>query len=388
MRTICVFTGSRSEYGILKGLIQKLNDDFSFRLKLLVSGSHLSPEFGLTYHEIERDGFKIDEKVITLISADTSIAICKSIGLGLIGYSEALERIDPDILLILGDRFEALAVAIAALSAKIPIAHIHGGESTIGAVDDAFRHAITKMSYIHLASTEVYRQRVIQLGEDPQRVYNVGALGVENCKKLELLNLRAIEKQINFQFGSKNALITFHPETLGEISSESQFRNLLAAIDHFNDIQCIFTKTNPDSEGRIINRLIDDYCKANPKRSTSITSMGQLLYLSALSNVDVVIGNSSSGIIEAPSLKTPTVNIGIRQQGRVKAESILDCESDKKSIMLAIENGIKLSKEANESIYANPYDFDGTSNSIIKILKTFRIGGNIQKKFFDIPFER
>ena len=387
MRTICVFTGSRSEYGLLKGLIQKIAKDANFDLKLVVSGSHLSPEFGSTYREIEQDGLEIDEKVITLVSADTSTAICKSIGLGLIGYSEALERISPDILLILGDRFEALAVAIAAISANIPIGHIHGGESTVGAVDEAFRHSITKMSYIHFTATETYRKRVIQLGEDPERVFNVGALGVENCKNLRLFDQQYVEKQMGFSLGSKNVLITFHPETLGVNSTEKQFQNLLDAIEQFKDITFIFTKTNPDANGRIINYLIDDYCRQNPNKATSFTSMGQHLYLSTLSIVDVVVGNSSSGIIEAPSLKTPTVNIGERQRGRVKAKSIIDCTNDTESIERSIKKAMQISNKPEKFLFANPYEKHGTSDVILKLLSSFCIDRNIKKAFYDIPFE-
>lgn len=383
MRTICVFTGSRSEYGLLKGLMAKIEKDSSLILKILVSGTHLSPEFGLTYREIEEDGFSIDERVITLVSADTATAICKSIGLGMISYCEALERLKPDILVILGDRFEALAAATAALTSKIPIAHIHGGESTIAAIDEAFRHAITKMSNIHFTSTEIYRHRVIQLGEDPSTVFNVGALGVENCKNLNLLSRVDIEKKIHHRLGRRNALITFHPETLGNNSPQNQFSQLLQALKQYNDLTSIFTKTNSDTEGRIINFMIDEYCRGNSENAIAVTSMGQLLYLSTMAEVDIVIGNSSSGIIEAPSLKTPTVNIGKRQQGRIKAKSVIDCDCEWKAIVSAIKKGLSIGKTCNESVYENPYELDETSAAIIRNLKSYNCQ-NIQKTFFDI----
>ena len=385
MRKIGVFTGSRSEYGLLKGLCKKIQADKRLELNIFASGTHLSPEFGLTYREIENDGFNIDEKIITLLSSDTPIAVCKSIALGLIGYSEALDRVHPDILVILGDRFESLAMAIAALSARIPVAHIHGGESTFGAVDEAFRHAITKMSHLHFTSTEKYRDRVIQLGETPDNVFNVGALGVENCKKLVLLKQSDIEKKLKCKFGKRTALITFHPETLTGESSEIQFHNLLDALDQFNDIYYIFTKANSDSDGRIINFLIDDYCRIHKDNSFSITSMGQQLYLSTLSLVDLVIGNSSSGIIEAPSLKTPTINIGLRQQGREKAESVIDCNSDTDSIVSAINQGLSSSDKSDKSIFNNPYEREGSSDTIIHILKNISLKKITLKAFHDLP---
>ena len=382
-RKICVFTGTRAEYGLLKPLMDEIKKDKDLKLQIIVSGMHLSPEFGLTYKEIEKDGFKIDEKIEMLLSADTPTAINKSIGLGIIGFTDALNRLKPDISVVLGDRFEALAFAIANYIMRIPIAHLYGGEATFGAFDEGIRHSITKFSYLHFTSTEVYRKRVIQLGEHPSRVFNVGALGIDNIKKLKLLTKEELEKKLGKKLKSRNLLITFHPVTLEKGTSEKQFKQLLKALDELDDTLLIFTKANADTEGRKINKMIDEYVNKNKEKAIAFTNMGQLLYLSTMKYVDAVVGNSSSGIIEAPSFKIGTINIGDRQKGRIKADSVIDCKPNYTDIKQAL-NKI-FSKEFKEKLkkVKNPYGDGKSAERIVKILKTADLS-NIKKEFFDM----
>lgn len=385
-RKICVFTGTRAEYGLLMPLMEEIKKDNNLELQIVASGMHLSPEFGLTYKEIEKDGFKIDEKVEMLLSSDTSAGISKSIGLGIIGYSDALERLKPDIVVILGDRFEALAFAIASYVYRIPIAHLYGGETTFGAFDEGFRHSITKLSYLHFTSTEEYRKRVIQMGESPERVFNVGAIGLDNIKKLKLLSKDEFEKTIGKRLKKNNLLITFHPVTLEKNTSENQFNELLKALDELEDTLLIFTKANADTEGRIINKMIDEYVTKNSDKAIAFVSMGQLLYLSTMQYVDAVVGNSSSGIIEAPSFKIGTINIGDRQKGRIKAESIIDSEPTYDSIKKAFEKLYSAEFKQKLKNVENPYGKGIAAPEIKKILKDFDIS-NIKKDFYDLKIE-
>src|SRR5690554_4148256 len=320
---ICIATGTRAEYGLLKPLIEKISSDNYFTLQLLVTGAHLSPEFGLTYKQIEADGYKIDAKVEMLLSSDTPEGITKSMGLGIIGYADALKQLSPDLLIILGDRYEMLSVASTALIFRIPILHIHGGELTEGAYDDAIRHAITKMSALHFTSTEEYRKRVIQLGEHPKTVFNVGAIGLDNFTSLSILSKSELENELNIKFNKYNFIVGFHPETLSNYSIEDQFKSLLQAIDVQTDSFFIFTKANADTDGRIINQLIEKYVSSHPEKAALFASLGTQRYLSLMKLVTAVVGNSSSGILEAPSAPTATINIGDRQQGRIQAKSII-----------------------------------------------------------------
>lgn len=388
MRKICFFTGTRAEYGLLKPLMDEIVKDNSLHLQLIVTGMHLSPEFGLTFKSIETDGFVIDEKVEILVSADTPSGISKSMGLGLIGFAEALTRLKPDITILLGDRFECLSMACACLNARIPIAHIHGGETTVGAVDEAFRHSITKMSHLHFTCTEEYRQRVTQLGEHPDRVFNVGAIGIENIRNLALLSKKDLEKDIMTNFGQGYFLVTFHPVTLEQNTSEKQFSILLSALDQIisesdQDLKVIFTKANADTDGRVINQLVDEYVAAHPDQAITFTSMGQRRYLSAMKYCAAVVGNSSSGIVEAPSFKVPSVNIGDRQKGRVRAESVIDCEPDLESIKKALYKALSPEFICTLQDMKNPYEKTGTSQSIIRVLKTVDLYNIIKKKFYD-----
>lgn len=382
-KKICVITGSRAEYGLLYPLIKKIQQSEEFDLQIIVTGMHLSPEFGLTYKEIEEDGFEISEKVEILLSADTPTSVNKSIGLGLIGITDSLKRLSPDFVVLLGDRFEIFSAAIAAFIMRIPIVHLHGGELTQGSVDEGIRHSITKLSYLHFVSTEVYRKRVIQLGESPERVFNVGALGLDNIKNLKLLEKDELERVLNYQLERKTILLTFHPVTLEDNTSEKNFREILKALDQLKDYNIIFTKPNADTGGRIIAKLIDNYVSENPKRAIALTSLGKLKYLSLMKYVDIIMGNSSSGIIEAPSFKKPTINIGDRQKGRVKAESVIDCEVSKESIIKAV----KKAEQMDLSNVKNPYGDGNTSIRIIDILeKQVRKGINLKKEFYDINF--
>lgn len=381
---ICIATGTRAEYGLLKPLIDKIRKVNDFTLQLLVTGAHLSPEFGLTYRQIEADGYVIDAKVEMLLSSDTAEGVTKSMGLGMIGYADAFKQLSPDLLVILGDRYEMLALASTALIFRIPIAHIHGGELTEGAYDDSIRHAITKMSALHFTSTEAYRQRVIQLGEQPERVYNVGAIGLDNIKSLSLLSRKELEEDLNITFNKYNYLIGFHPETLSNSSVEIQFSELLQAIEEQTDSFFIFTKSNADTNGRIINQMMVSYVAQHLENTALFASLGTLRYLSVMKQVTAVVGNSSSGIVEAPSIPTATINIGNRQKGRIQADSVINCIASKEDITRSFKK-VK-SDEFREKIkgITNPYGEGNSSNHILKIFKSLSTDVLNKKTFYDL----
>lgn len=380
---VCIATGTRAEYGLLKPLIDRIRNESNIILQLLVTGAHLSPEFGLTYHQIEQDGLKIDAKVEMLLSSDTPEGITKSMGLGMIGYADAFKNLMPDLLIILGDRYEMLAIASTALIFKIPIAHISGGDLTEGAYDDAIRHAITKMSHLHFTSTETYKQRVIQLGEQPASVFNVGAIGLDNIRSLPLLSKDELEKQLNIQFKKYNYLVAFHPETLATISVEQQFHEFLGAIEEQEDSFFIFTKANADSNGRIINKLMTAYCAKNNGNTALFSSLGSLRFLSAMKHVDAIVGNSSSGIVEAPSFNTQTINIGDRQKGRIQASTVINCVCEKKEINLAFDK-IKQLKSKKQKETENPYGDGRASEQILEVIKTVDLSIIKIKSFYNI----
>ncbi|MBQ9991396.1 MAG: UDP-N-acetylglucosamine 2-epimerase (hydrolyzing) [Lachnospiraceae bacterium] len=385
MKKICVVTATRAEYGLLRPVIDKLASSEDIELQLVVTGMHLSPEFGLTYREIEEDGYPIRKKIEMLLSSDTEPAITKSMAVALMGFADFFADDRPDIVVILGDRYEMLMTATAAMIAKIPIAHIHGGELTEGAYDDAIRHSITKMSQLHFASTEEYQRRIIQLGECPERVFNVGALGVESIKKIKLLSKEELEKNLNFSIQDNTFVVTYHPVTLETFSSEVQFSNLLQVIDRHQEWKVIFTKANADTDGRIINRMIDEYVGKHNERCIAFSSLGQLRYLSVLQYCSAVVGNSSSGIIEVPSFHIPTINIGNRQQGRITGGSVIHCGYESSEIEEAINKA--LSSEFMEMIkgYMNPYEGINTSEKIVgKIKEVLAKGIDTKKKFYDI----
>lgn len=384
-RKICVYTSSRAEYGLLRGVIQEIQATENLQLQLLVSGMHLSSEFGMTIEEIRTDGFDPDETIEMLISGDTPTAICKSMGLAMIGYGEALQRLKPDIVVLLGDRFETFCMAAAAQVCRVPLAHIHGGETTEGATDEAFRHCITKMAHLHFASCEAYRQRIIQLGEWPNRVFNVGALGVENIQKTKLMTRQQLSESIGCSLDRPYFLVTFHPVTLEKATAEKQFQALLDALKNFPDYKVILTQTNADTGGRVINEMINTCAKKDSNRCAAFTSLGSQKYLSAMKYADAVIGNSSSGILETPTFRVPTVNIGDRQKGRVQAECAINCLPKKDEIIKSIQRAI--SRDFRESIrdISNPYEKKDTAENIKNIIKDSELEDIVKKKFYDIP---
>ncbi len=383
-KKISILTATRAEYGLLRPIIIKLSDAEAIDVRVVVTGAHLSSEFGLTYREIEKDGIVIDEKIEILLSSDTPTAISKTMGLAMISFADYFERLMPDMLIVLGDRYETLAVVIAAMNCRIPIAHLYGGETTEGAIDEAIRHAITKMSYLHFTSTEEYRQRVIQLGENPERVFCVGAMGVENIIEQKLLSKSELGKELGFSLDVDYAMVTFHPVTLENESSREQMQALLDACESYRHMLFVFTKTNADAGGRIINKMIDDFVAKN-SNAIAFSSLGSMKYLSALKYSRLVIGNSSSGIIEAPSFGIPIVNIGDRQKGRIQADCIINCEPVAYDIKRAI--GAALSEEfrikAQNAV--NPYGSGNTSEAIARRVKDFFVDEsvNLKKRFFD-----
>ena len=386
MCKICVYTSSRAECGLLRSVMQEIQAAETLQLQILASGMHLSPEFGMTIQEIRADGFEPDETVEILLSSDTPAAICKSMGLAMIGYGEAIERLHPDMVLLLGDRFETFCMAAAAQVCRVPLAHIHGGETTEGAIDEAFRHSITKMSHLHFASCEAYRQRIIQLGEAPDRVFNVGALGVENIRRILLMERSELAEAIGFNLETPYFLVTFHPVTLEKDTAEGQFQALLDALDAFPEFNVIFTRANADTEGRVINRLIDEYAEKRPERCLAVTSLGVHKYLSAMKYATAVIGNSSSGIIEAPSFALPVVNIGDRQKGRIMAINVIDVPfCMQANIEEAIRKANSLEFKDSLKRLINPYGDGNASSKILKTLKKIPLSNIIQKKFHDIP---
>lgn len=386
MKRIGIMTGTRAEYGLLKSLMQEINKDNDLELYLIVSGMHLSPEFGMTYQEIEEDGFEINAKVEMLLSSDSPAGISKSIGLGVIGFADEFQRADLDMLILLGDRYEALSAAICAMVMRIPIAHLHGGELTEGAIDEGIRHSITKMSYLHFTSTEQYRNRVIQLGENPERVFYVGALGVENIKKINLMTKEELEKSIHFEIDENTVVVTYHPVTLENNTVEEQFLNLLKVLDRNPKIRMIFTKANADTNGRIVNELIDKYAAQNSERACAFMSLGQKRYLSALKYCRIVIGNSSSGIIEAPSFGKPIINIGDRQKGRICADSVINCGYTQQEIQQAMETALTEEFENKARNCRNPYEKENTAANIISVIKDYLLNDKIKLKkgFYDI----
>lgn len=382
MRKICVVTGTRAEYGLLYWLMKEIENDLDLELQIIVTGMHLSPEFGLTYKEIEKE-FTITKKIEMLLSSDTSIGISKSMGLAQISFAECFEELKPDIVVVLGDRYEIFSAVSAAMIARLPIAHLHGGETTEGAFDESIRHSITKMAHLHFTAAEEYRRRVIQLGEHPERVYNVGGMGIENIQRLELLDKNTFEESIGFKLGKNNILVTFHPVTLENSTAAFQFQELLDALDTLKETRIIFTKANSDTDGRIINQMIDEYVAKNQENSAAFVSLGQIRYLSALRFMDAVVGNSSSGLLEAPSFKIGTINIGDRQRGRIQAKSVINCDPDSDQIQKAFKKLYSSSFKAALQKVINPYQQNHTSVKIKEILKTFDLSNILKKNFYN-----
>ena len=383
-KNICVVTGTRAEYGLLRWVIENIKDDADLNLQIIATGMHLSPEFGLTYKEIEDDGFYIDRKVEMQMSSDTPLGITKSMGLGMIGFADALNELQPDILVVLGDRYEIFSAVCAALVACIPVAHLHGGETTEGAFDEAIRHSITKMAHLHFVAAEYYRRRVIQLGEDTRNVFLVGGLGIDSINNMELLNRKELECELGFEFSERNLLITFHPVTLERASSASQMSELLSALAPMKSTRLIFTMPNSDTDSRILFKMINQFVAENDNAYV-FTSLGHLRYLSCIAQVDGVLGNSSSGLLEVPSFNKATVNIGERQRGRLQAESVINCDPICKSISDTID--VMYSKIFQDKLknITSPYGTGGASKKVVEIIKASDTRKIVKKTFYNLP---
>jgi UDP-N-acetylglucosamine 2-epimerase (non-hydrolysing)/GDP/UDP-N,N'-diacetylbacillosamine 2-epimerase (hydrolysing) len=384
-RKLCVVTGTRAEYGLLRYLIKQIAEDSDLELQIIATGMHLSPEFGLTYKAIEEDGWTIDDKVEMLVSSDSAVGLAKSIGLGVLGFSDCLQRLNPDIMVVLGDRFEILAAAQTAMILRIPIAHIHGGETTEGAFDESIRHAITKMAQWHFVAAEPYRKRVVQLGESPEFVYNFGAPGLDFLQQMNLMEKRELQDSLEFQFQHPLLLVTYHPATLDSQDPQKSMNELLLAFNEFPDAWIILTYPNADTGGRLLIKELDEWVRLNSNRSRAFPSLGQRRYLSLMAQADIVIGNSSSGLIEAPVLKTATVNIGDRQKGRLKAASVIQANESKESIVKAIDQALSSTFRNSLSEVRSLYGSGGASQRIKDTLKTVKL--KTQKPFFNLEHE-
>ena len=384
MRKLCVYTSTRAEYGLLRGLIHKIHICPDLQLQLLTSGTHLVPDQGMTIEEIRKDGFEPDKCVDIDLSDDSPKGICHSIGIAVSEYGKFFAEYNPDLLVVLGDRFEAFCCASAALVCRIPVAHIHGGETTQGAIDEAFRHCITKIAHLHFPCCEEYRNRIIQMGESPEHVYNVGALGVENIRNLKLMERHELEESLGFKLNKPFFLVTFHPVTLERDSSKIQFTQLLTALDQYPDHKIIFTGANADTDGKIINQLQNEYKSKHPDQCLVVSSLGYLRYLSAMKLSKAVVGNSSSGILEAPVLKIPSVNIGDRQKGRLRVDSIIDCEPSKDSIISAFKRISQKTFQSKINHMLIPFEKAKTSETIKKTIQNVDLTDILKKKFLDI----
>lgn len=381
-RRVAVFTGTRAEYGLLYWLMKDIGASSKLDLQLIVSGAHLSPEFGETWREIEADGFVIDRKVEMLLSSDSPTGIVKSMGLGTIGFADALASLQPDCLVVLGDRYEALAVVSSALIMRVPVVHLHGGEITEGAYDDAIRHAITKMSNLHFVATEPYRRRVIQMGEDPGAVFNVGALGLDHMVRGDRLSREELSESLDFDLREPYFLVTYHPVTCGDEDPETAFAALLAALDQFPEHRVILTYPNADDGGRALIAMLEDYVDARRDRALGVANLGTPRYLGAMAGASAVIGNSSSGIIEAPTLGVPTVDVGVRQSGRMRAESVLNCAPSEDEIVSTIRRAVSAEFSEQCTDMTNPYGNGDAARRIVETLE--RTAAFIPKRFHDL----
>jgi GDP/UDP-N,N'-diacetylbacillosamine 2-epimerase (hydrolysing) len=385
-RKICVVTGTRADYGLLRYLMEEIRDSEKLKLQVIATGMHLSPEYGLTYREIESDGFEISRKIETLLSSDTPVGVAKATGLGVIGFADAFDQLQPEILVVLGDRFEILAAATAALFARIPIAHIHGGETTEGAFDEGIRHAITKMSHFHFVAAEEYRNRVIQLGENPGNVFQVGGFGVDGIVRTPLMERQELEQSLDFKLGKRTLLITFHPVTLEPATAGTQFDALLEALNSLDDdIHFVFTLPNADTNGRSLISKTHEFVKLNANRARCFTSLGQVRYWSLLQLTNAVVGNSSSGLLEAPTLNTATVDIGDRQTGRLTCDSVIRCDPNQVAIRDAIQRALTPEFQYRCQNVVNPYGSGGATEKTVKQLEIADLTQDLlKKKFYDL----
>lgn len=380
-----MLTGNRAEYGLLRWTMREIADDPALELQVAVTGAHLEPKFGMTVRQIEEDGFAVDARIPMQLEESSPVGITRSMAAGLAGIAEALDRLKPDILVILGDRYEIHAAATAAMIARVPIAHIHGGEATEGAIDEAIRHSVTKMAHLHFVAAEAYRRRVIQLGEAPERVFIVGACGLDNLARLEALDRRGLEAALGFPLGDGFLLVTYHPATLAPEESVRGTKELLAALDRFPERRVLITGTNADPGGAPIRAMLVDYARERPARVLLRESLGQHLYLNALKAAAAVVGNSSSGIIEAPSFGVPTVNLGDRQRGRLRAASVIDCGETREAIAAAVGKALDPGFRAALDPSATPYGRPGAARLIRDVLRSHPLDDILRKKFHDLP---
>ncbi|MBL4700558.1 MAG: UDP-N-acetylglucosamine 2-epimerase (hydrolyzing) [Phycisphaeraceae bacterium] len=382
MRKICVFTGSRAEYGLLYWVMRFIQDDPDLQLQVLVTGAHLSDRLGATYRQIEADGFQIDVKVSMNLENDSGAGLATAMGEEMAGVAKALDDLQPDIFVILGDRYEAFAAAATAMMLRLPIAHIHGGEATEGQIDEAIRHSITKMSHLHFAAAEEYRNRIIQLGEDPKRVFTVGAPGLDHIENTVFMDRKSLSESIGFELKGDVFLITYHPPTLDK--NAPSVNALIDALDAFPDVCIVFTKANADMGGQAVNERLAEYVAQHTGRMILTSSLGQLRYLSLVNEAQVVIGNSSSGLIEVPSIGTPTINIGDRQQGRLRAVSVIDCEDSRDGIRTAIKTAQSDGMQTKAAKCNSPYGKGGASKAVVNIIKAADLDGILVKSFHDL----
>ncbi|EOB2833516.1 UDP-N-acetylglucosamine 2-epimerase [Vibrio cholerae] len=387
MRKICVVTATRAEYGLLKCLLDDIQNDPQLELQIISTGSHLSPEFGYTNQQILDDGFRVNKQIEILLSSDTPVGVSKSMGLAQISFAEAFEELRPDLVVVLGDRYELIPIVSAANIARIPVAHLNGGELTEGAIDELIRHAVTKLSQLHFTAMDEYAQRVIQMGELPERVFTVGEVGLDNLLRMQLMSREEFEVSIERPLKARNVLFTYHPETTQEIGDvERDFQQILAGLDQLEETLIIFTKANADVGGRLINKMIDEYVAAHSDKAIAFTSLGQLRYLSALQYVDAVVGNSSSGIVEAPSFKVATINLGNRQKGRVRAASTLDVAVDTEQLVAAFQTIDTTEFKTLLRDVVNPYGQGNSSQLVVEVLKQVDLASLKTKNFYDIPY--
>ena len=382
MRKICLISTSRADYGIQSRLIKLLQEDQDIDFSLIVSGMHVCSKYGQTYREIEKDGIKITRMFDIGMDKEHEEDISKIMAEGLIKFSQALKEIRPDIVVALGDRYEMFSAVIACTLCGIPVAHLHGGETTEGAIDEVFRHSMTKASYLHFTSCEEYRKRVIQLGENPERVFNFGSLGVENTCKVKLLSKEQLAKELRINFLDKIVLVTFHPVTFEIGEAKAQIQELLSALAELQDTTIIFTKPNADPENDVIANKIDDFVLSKPN-AFAFSSLGMVKYLSLVSYADAVVGNSSSGIIEVPSFRTATINIGNRQKGRIQADSIINCAPKKSNIVDGVKKVYSAEFRNVLEYVKNPYEGENTAQNILQVLKTADLSDALKKKFYD-----
>ncbi len=383
-RKICIVTSTRADWGLLSGIAKALNERPDVTLQIIATNMHLAEKFGSTWKEIERDGLNIDRKVPMNLETDTPQGTITAMSNCMTGMAKAFEELQPELLLILGDRYEMLAVASTALIYRIPVAHMHGGEVTQGAFDESIRHSITKMSHLHFTSTEEARNRVIQLGENPEHVFNTGAIGVYNINHTDFLTRKELEDNLGTTIPENSVFVTFHPSTLDKISPAEQCKNLLHALEQYPQIKVLFSYPNNDPNGNIIIDLIEDFVCRHPDRSVVFPSLGARRYLSVLRCVAAVIGNSSSGILEVPSMHIPTLNIGIRQQGRQRADSIIDCGVSPEDISSGLKRVLSQEERIRAKNIQNPYEQPDTLHKIVEIVATFPLDNIIQKPFYDI----